>query len=113
MFLFSISIPGIDNNFSVEKYLDFLITQAVIIMSILQVPILIIGGIYLGAFKTTLLANRRRIVYFVLLIALAIITPTTDVFSLGIVFIPCLVIFEISLIGGKIVEALKKKKVRY
>lgn len=111
-FLFSISIPGIENNFSVEAYLSFFITQAIIIMSVFQVPILIIGGISLGVIKTKMFANKRRIIYLVLLIALAIITPTTDVFSLGIVFVPCLVIFEISLIGGKIVEFLKSRKIK-
>lgn len=109
-FLFSITVPGIENTFSVEKYLGFLITQAVIIMAVFQVPILIIGGTYIGILKTKFLASKRRLIYFILLIALAIITPTTDVFSLGIIFIPCLAIFEISLIGGKIVEKLKRKK---
>lgn len=108
-FLFSIKIPGIDNNFSVEKYLNFLITQAVIIMTIFQVPILIIGGIHIGILKTKMFKNKRRYIYIVLLIALAIITPTTDIFSLGIIFIPCLVIFEVSLVGGKIVEYLKRR----
>jgi len=109
-FLFSITIPGIENNFSVEKYLSFFITQAIIIMTVFQVPILIIGGVALDVFKTKLLASKRQYIYMGLLVALAIITPTTDVFSLGIIFIPCLVIFEISLVGGKIVERLRRKK---
>lgn len=109
-FLFSITIPGIENNFSVEKYLSFFITQAVIIMAVFQVPVLIIGGVSIGILKTKLFANKRRYIYLGLIIALAIITPTTDVFSLGIIFIPCLIIFEVSLIGGKIIERLKRKK---
>jgi sec-independent protein translocase protein TatC len=109
-FLFSITISGIENNFSVERYLSFFISQALIITAVFQVPILVIGGIYLNAFKTKLLANKRRYVYLVLLIALAVFTPTADIFNLGIVFIPCIVIFEISLIGGKIVEFLRKRK---
>jgi len=109
-FLFSINIPGIENNFSVERYLSFFITQALIIMAVFQVPILIIGGISIGILKTKLFANKRRLIYLILLIAIAVITPTTDVFSLGVVFIPCLIIFEISLIGGKIVERLKRKR---
>lgn len=109
-FLFSITVPGIENNFSMEKYLGFFITQAVIIMAVFQLPILIIGGIYLGVFKTKLLAEKRRYIYFILLIGLAILTPTTDMFSLGIILIPCLVIFEVSLLGGKIIEKFKRKK---
>lgn len=108
-FLFSITIPGIENSFSVEKYLSFFVTQAVIVMAVFQVPILIIGGVSLGAFKTKFLASKRRLIYIILIIALAIITPTTDIFSLIIILFPCLVIFEVSLLGGKFVEFLKKK----
>jgi len=107
-FLFSISVAGIENTFSVEKYLGFLISQAFIIMVVFQVPILIIGGIYAGILKTKMLANKRRIIYMILLVALAIITPTADIFSLAVIFIPCLAIFEVSLLGGKIVERIKK-----
>lgn len=108
-FLFSINVAGIDNNFSMERYLGFLITQAVIILAVFQVPVLIIGGISIGILKTKIFANKRRYIYLGLIIALAIITPTTDVFSLGVIFIPCLAIFEVSLLGGKIVERLKRK----
>lgn len=109
-FLFSITIPGIQNQISAQSYVSFFIAQALIIAVIFQVPILVIGGIYLGALKTKVLANKRRYIYLVITIALAVITPTTDIFSLCVVLIPCLAIFEVSLIGGKIVEALKKKK---
>lgn len=109
-FLFSIVIPGIQNQISAQSYVDFFIAQALIIMVIFQVPIIIIGGINLGILKTKVLADKRRYIYLVVTIALAIITPTTDVFSLCIVLIPCLVIFEVSLIGGRIVEFLKRKK---
>lgn len=108
-FLFSITIPGIENTFSAEEYINFFITQTIIIIGVFQVPVLIIGGIALGLIQTKIFANRRRIIYLVLLIALAIITPTTDIFSLCIIFIPCLIIFEISLLGGKIIENLKKR----
>lgn len=109
-FLFSINIPGIENNFSVEKYLSFFMTQAIIIMTVFQVPILIVGGVSMGVLKTKLLGLKRKYIYIGLLVALAIITPTSDIFSLAIIFIPCLMIFEISLIGGRIVESLKKNK---
>jgi sec-independent protein translocase protein TatC len=103
-FLFSIKIPGIENSFSVQNYLNFLITQALVVMIIFQVPIAVIGGIYLEVLKTKILANKRKYIYLGLLIALAIITPTTDIFSLLILFMPCIIIFEISLIGGRIIE---------
>ncbi len=108
-FLSSITIPGIDNSFSVEKYLSFFITQALIIMGIFQVPIIVIGGVYLGFLKTKFLSNKRKHIYLILTIALAIITPTPDIFNLIIVLLPCIAIFEVSLIGGRIVEFINRK----
>lgn len=108
-FLFSITIQGVENSFSVQKYLSFLITQALIVMIVFQVPIVIVGGIYLEILKTKFLAIKRKYIYIGLLITLAIITPTTDVFSLIILFMPCVIIFEISLIGGRIVEKTRMK----
>lgn len=110
-FLFSITVPGIENNFSVERYVSFFMSQAIIIMAVFQLPILIIGGIYLEILKTKLLAKKRRLIYMVILIGLAVITPTTDMFSLGVIIVPCLVIFEVSLIGGKIIERKNKKQI--
>lgn len=108
-FLFSIVVPGIQNQISAQNYIDFFIAQTLIVTGIFQIPILIIGGIQVNAFKTKTLAAKRSYIYFISIIALAIITPTTDVFSLIVIFIPCLVIFEASLISGYLIESIKKK----
>ncbi|MCX6754619.1 MAG: twin-arginine translocase subunit TatC [Candidatus Nomurabacteria bacterium] len=109
-FLFSIVVPGIENQISAESYISFFITQALIIALIFQVPIFITGGIYLRFFKTKTLSKKRRYIYLIITIALAVITPTVDIFNLIIVLVPCLAIFEVSLIGGKIVEMMHKKE---
>jgi len=107
-FLFSIVVPGIQNQITAQSYISFFITQTLIITFIFQLPLLIIGSIYLDILRTKTLAKKRRYVYLIITIALAIITPTVDIFSLLVVLAPCFLIFEVSLIGGKIVEALKK-----
>lgn len=110
-FLFSINIPGIQNQISAQSYIDFFITQTLIIATIFQIPIIIISGIYINAFKTKHLRNKRKYIYLISIIFLAIITPTTDIFSLTIILLPFLFIFEISLILGNIIEFLKRKKI--
>lgn len=108
-FLFSIVIPGVQNQISAQNYINFFITQTLIITFIFQFPLLIIGSVYLDILRTKTLANKRRYAYLIITIALAVITPTVDIFSLIVVLAPCFLIFEISLIGGKIVEKFKKK----
>jgi len=110
-FLFSINVPGIENQFSAKSYIDFFIAQILIVSIIFQLPIIIIGGIKIGILKTKTLSKKRNYAYLIITIALAIITPTIDIFSLIIVLLPCILIFEISLIGGKLVEKLKRKNI--
>lgn len=110
-FLFSINIPGIQNQISAQSYINFFITQTLIIAAIFQIPIIIISGIYINAFKTKNLKNKRKYIYLISIILLAIITPTTDIFSLIIILLPFLFIFEISLFLGFIIEFLKRKKI--
>lgn len=109
-FLFSIIIPGVENIITMESYLGFFFAQGLIIMLVFQIPIIIMTGLSLGLFSVKWLSKKRRYVYLVGTIALAVLTPTTDVFSLGIVLVPTIVIFEFSLIVGFIRQVLKRKK---
>lgn len=108
-FLFSIVIPGIESQITAQSYISFFIGQALIMMIIFQMPIIIIGAINIGFFTTKFLAKKRRVIYLILTIALAIITPTVDIFNLCVVLLPCIMIFELSLLGQKAIEVFKKK----
>ncbi len=108
-FLSSITIEGIRNQISAQSYIGFFISQALIIAGIFQIPILIIGGTYLRILRTAFIKNKRRYIYLGAIIGLAVITPTTDLFSLAIVLVPCLAIFEVSLIGARIVERVRAR----
>jgi sec-independent protein translocase protein TatC len=109
-FLSSITIPGIESTITAQNYLGFFITQILIITLIFQIPLFIIFGIYIGIFSTRLLGSKRGYIYVGITIALSILTPTPDIFSLGIILIPALFIFEVSLIIGRVVERFRKKK---
>lgn len=109
-FLSSISIPGVENVITMQHYLGFFFSQALIIMLVFQIPIIIITGLSLGIFTVKGLSKKRRYVYLLGTVALAIITPTTDIFNLGIILAPTIVIFEFSLIAGLIMQFTKRKK---
>lgn len=105
-FLLAITIPGVDNAITAKSYLGFFFTQAAIISLIFQIPVLILAGLRLGAFSVSGLSAKRRYVYLFGLIALSVITPTTDLFNLAIVLAPTVLIFEISLLAGRLMEWL-------
>ncbi|MES2225160.1 MAG: twin-arginine translocase subunit TatC [Patescibacteria group bacterium] len=108
-FLMSIIIPGTETTITAESYLGFFFTQMIIIMGIFQVPIVIINGFIMRIFTVRQLSSKRRYVYIIVTTALAIITPTTDVFSLAIVLVPTLAIFELSLLVGWVFRLGKTK----
>jgi sec-independent protein translocase protein TatC len=107
-FLLSIKINGIQNMITVQNYLSFFLTQSFVAALIFQIPLVTAIGAYFGLFSARLVATKRRYIYLVGLVTLAIITPTPDVFNLAVVAIPTMVIFEGSLIIARVVEYFSK-----
>jgi sec-independent protein translocase protein TatC len=105
--LTSISVPGVENMLTATSYLRFLLAQSVITAVLFQIPLVVVAGSHLGAFRIVTLASKRRYIYGGGLVVLAVITPTTDVFSLGLVAIPAIVLFEGSMVVGRAVRRFK------
>jgi len=108
-FLFSISINGIENQFSAQEYIKFIMNQILIIVAVFQLPLLIIGVIKMGIVTRGYLSSKRPFIYLALTIGTAIITPTSDLFSLAIVLVPCFIIFEISLVISRYLVSKQEK----
>ncbi len=109
-FLNSITIQGIESTITAQNYLGFFIMQILIIALIFQIPLFIVFGIYINVFSTKFLSSKRGYIYIGITIALAMITPTADIFSLSIILVPALLIFEVSLIIGRVVERFRRKE---
>lgn len=109
-FLESITLDGIESTIVAQNYLNFFITQALIITSVFQIPLFLIFGIYFGFLSAKSLSAKRGYIYVGTIIVLAILTPTPDVFSLGIILLPTLVIFEVSLVVGRVIELFRSRK---
>jgi sec-independent protein translocase protein TatC len=109
-FLNSITLEGIESTIVAQNYLSFFITQTIIITMVFQIPLILLFGIYVGVFSTRVLRLKRGYIYVGLIIILSILTPTPDIFSLGIILVPALVIFEMSLIVGRVVEIVVRKQ---
>mgnify|MGYP001587160101 CR=1 FL=1 len=108
-FLLSIKINGIENIITVQNYLAFFLTQSFVAALIFQIPLVTAIGSYFGLFNARFVATKRRYIYVAGLVALALLTPTPDVFNLAVVAIPTLAIFEGSLIVARVVEYFKNR----
>ncbi len=92
-------------NFS--DYLENLIYTTVGIGVLFQMPLLIMILAKVGILTARFLRKYRRHAIVLILIAAAIITPTTDPFSLGIVTIPLYLLYEA---GIRIAARINKKQ---
>lgn len=94
-------------NFS--DYIENLIYTTVGIGILFQMPLLVMVLARVGFITARFLRKYRRHAFVIILIAAAIITPSTDPFSLAIVTIPLYLLFEASIIIAARINKRQKK----
>lgn len=82
---------------SFSDYLENLIYTTVGIGVLFQMPLLVMLLAKIGILRASFLKKYRRHAFVVIVIAAAIITPSTDPFSLTLVTIPLYMLFEASI----------------
>ncbi len=95
--------------FSISEYLEFVVNLALAFGLGFQIPILVIFLVSLGIVPAKSMASARRFVIIGVLILAAVITPTPDIATMMLLAVPMLLLFEIGLLIGRIME---KKKAR-
>jgi Twin arginine targeting (Tat) protein translocase TatC len=98
-FYFSYSLsPLIEIKPTFSDYLENLIYTTVGIGVLFQMPLLVMILAKIGIITGRFLRKYRRHAFVIIVIAAAIITPSTDPFSLTIVAIPLYLLFEASIV---------------
>ncbi len=109
-FYFSYSLsPLIEIKPTFSDYLENLIYTTVGIGVLFQMPLLVMILAKIGVVSASFLRKYRRHAFVLIIIAAAIITPSTDPFSLTIVAIPLYLLFEASII---VASRINKKKAK-
>ncbi|MBR6590733.1 MAG: twin-arginine translocase subunit TatC [Bacteroidaceae bacterium] len=93
---------AVANTVTLESYMDSLMSITLSMGILSEIPVIcwILGR--MGLINARMMSHYRRHVIVVLLIVAAIITPTSDVFTLSLVALPMWLLYEISiLIVGK------------
>jgi len=89
--------PDIPNVITLESYTDLLITLTLLMGILFELPILAWFLGKLGLIDSAFMKKYRRHAIVVILIIAAVITPTTDVFTLTIVTLPIYLLYELSI----------------
>jgi sec-independent protein translocase protein TatC len=89
--------PLIENKFTFSDYVENLVWTTVGIGVLFQMPLLVMLLARIGFLKASFLRKYRRHAFIIIITAAAIITPSTDPFSLMIVTIPLYALYEASI----------------
>jgi sec-independent protein translocase protein TatC len=102
--------PQIEIMPSFSDYLENLVYTTVGIGVLFQMPLLVMVLARIGIVTGRFLKKYRRHAFIIILIAAAIITPSTDPFSLTIVTIPLYLLFEASIIIATRINKRQEKE---
>ena len=83
-------------------YIDFVFLVTTVCFVVAELPVLIVSLAYIRLVNPYVLATHRRYLYLVLLVALGIVTPTTDIVALLAVTVPALLFTELGLVLAKV-----------
>jgi len=97
---------------SFSDYLENLIYTTAGIGVLFQMPLLVMVLAKIGIVTGSFLKKYRRHAFVIILIAAAIITPSTDPFSLTIVTIPLYLLFEASIILATRINKNQEKEMK-
>lgn len=87
----------IANKISLSSYIDTFIVLSLMLGATFEIPILAYFFAKLGLINTSLLRKYRKHAVVIILVIAAIITPTSDIFTLLLVSIPIYFLYEMSI----------------
>jgi sec-independent protein translocase protein TatC len=112
-FYFSYSLsPLIEIKPTFSDYLENLIWTTVGIGVLFQMPLLVALLTKIGIISSRFLKKYRRHAFVIILTAAAIITPSTDPFSLMLVTIPLYALYEASIAVASRIDKRKEKEAK-
>ena len=89
--------PTVDNMLTLQSYVDTLISMCLVMGVVFELPVVTAILSRMGLVNSTMMARYRKHAVVVILIVAAIITPTTDAFTLLVVALPIWLLYEVSI----------------
>nr|MBP7472498.1 twin-arginine translocase subunit TatC [Prevotella sp.] len=97
----------VSNLLSLQSYIDTLLMTSLVFGILFEIPIISWLMAVMGIIKAEWMQKYRRHAIVTILIISAIITPTTDAFTLFIVFMPIWLLYELSILIVRITNTQK------
>jgi len=108
-FFLSFGYGKIQNLWSFGSYVDFLVRLMIAFGVVFELPLIIYFLVRLGLVTPEFLRKQRRYAIIINLIIAAVITPP-DIFTMIVLSIPLLLLYEISIIIADVTQRKRKAK---
>ena len=89
--------PDVANMLTLQSYIDTLLGMSLVMGVVFELPVVCALMGRMGLLTDHFMAEYRRHAVVAILVVAAIITPTTDVFTLFIVALPIYLLYEVSI----------------
>jgi len=110
-FLLSFGTDFLQPLLNISKYLNFMFWCLLGSGFLFQLPLLLFFLIRLGIIDINTVTKHRAEAIVILLILCAVITPTGDFFTLLLLAIPMLLLFELSILAARIANRRKDRQI--
>jgi len=97
---------------SADEYFSFIGSLLFLIGLIFELPLILIALSRIGIINSKMLKNKRKFTIMLAVVVTAVITPTSDAFTLVIVTLPILVLYEVSIWVIFLLEKKDKRKMK-
>ena len=89
---------SVGNMLSLQSYMDTLMTMTFVFGVVVEIPVISWLLAMFGLLKAQWMRQYRKNAFVVILIIAAVITPTSDAFTMSIVALPIWLLYEVSII---------------
>ncbi len=103
-FLHAASGPGIAEFFTPQKYLSLILALMAIFGLTFEFPVVLIALELAGVLTPARLSQWRRPAIVLIVLVSAVITPSSDPFSMLAMAVPMLAFYELSIVVGKVLQ---------
>jgi sec-independent protein translocase protein TatC len=100
----------VQSQFRLREYITFVGMLALSFGAAFQMPVVVVFLVWAGIFSTGQMKGARKYVIFGIAVAAAVLTPTPDALSMGLLAVPMLALFEAGLLLGGMIERKREPR---
>lgn len=111
-FLLSFGREYFDAYISIEKYFSLWLTMVLWMGLIFQMPVLIFLLSWIGIATPAFLLHYLRHAVLLIAVVAAVVTPTTDAFTMAVFAVPMVVLYLVGILVSAVVQRSRRRKKR-